>query len=305
MPDGVTASIDELIELRRFADAATKLPLHARSRTPGTYQSKPKGRGMEFAEVRNYQAGDEIRHMEWRVTARTGRPHVKLYHEERERPVLLITDFNPSMYFGTRVAFKSVLAAKLTALLAWRAIHQGDKVGGLLFSNQQHHEFPPRAHHATLMRLLGQLALYTQSPQASNRPKAKPLSEVLLRVRRVNTPGSFIIFISDFYALNKDCDQHLTHLRQHNDVSMVHVCDPIEQQLPPSGYCPFTNHQDTLLLDGFDPAVTQTYAAYWSQRHLALKQHCQQLGLLYSQITTEQDFTSNLSQIFPWRSHGR
>ena len=112
MVDGVVAKLDELIGLRRYAQSVQYQP-EGRALRSGNHISKLRGRGMDFSEVRNYQAGDEIRHMEWRVTARTGRPHVKIYQEERERPVVILADFNPSMIFGTRIAFKSVVAARL------------------------------------------------------------------------------------------------------------------------------------------------------------------------------------------------
>ena len=137
MTYGVTAELNELIALQRYAQIGHYRP-KGRSLRAGQHLSKLRGRGMDFAEVRHYQAGDEIRHMEWRVTARTGRPHVKLYQEERERPVIILADFSPSMYFGTRLAFKSVVAARLAALLAWTVVKQGDRVGGLLFSAFKH-----------------------------------------------------------------------------------------------------------------------------------------------------------------------
>lgn len=132
MANGVIAELNELIDLRRYVQSIYYRPQGKAIRS-GSHLSKLRGRGMDFAEVRNYQAGDEIRHMEWRVTARTGRPHVKIYQEERERPVVILTDFNPSMIFGTRIAFKSVIAARLTALLAWTVIKEGDRVGGVFF----------------------------------------------------------------------------------------------------------------------------------------------------------------------------
>nr|WP_241480308.1 DUF58 domain-containing protein [Legionella norrlandica] len=132
MTNGVIAELSELIDLRRYVHSVHYKP-QGRALRSGNHISKFRGRGMDFAEVRNYQAGDEIRHMEWRVTARTGRPHVKIYQEERERPVIMLVDFNPSMIFGTKIAFKSVVAARLASLLAWTVIKQGDRVGGSFF----------------------------------------------------------------------------------------------------------------------------------------------------------------------------
>lgn len=300
MPEGVTASITELIALRQQPEFTLLHGTHS-SRLNGQYRSQLRGRGMEFSEVRNYQAGDEIRHMEWRVTARTGRAHVKLFHEERERPVFFVVDFNPSMFFGTRVAFKSVIAARLCALLAWRAFYQGDKIGGFCFSAQTHHEFFPNAREVYLMKLLGRLAEYTQAPAAMAMLEARPLSDALLRIRRVNKPGSLIILISDFYAFDQESDQHLTHLRQHNDILAFHLCDPIELAPPQAGLYPITNGHQQFVLNTQDPSTRDTYQQSWSERHAQLKSRCQRLGLQYTQVLT----TTPLVQLLnPRRHHG-
>ncbi|NKB46587.1 MAG: DUF58 domain-containing protein, partial [Legionellales bacterium] len=141
----ITVSLTQLIQLR-FAAQLIDLRAHKRVRSQllGGHLSSLRGRGMEFDEVRAYQAGDDIRTMDWRVTARTNKPHIKLYHEERERPVLLLVDFRPAMFFGTRVTFKSVIAAKVAALLGWAAIANGDRLGGVVFSGKDHVELRPR-----------------------------------------------------------------------------------------------------------------------------------------------------------------
>lgn len=165
MADGVIAELNELIDLRRYAQSIRYQP-EGRAIRAGNHLSKLRGRGMDFAEVRNYQAGDEIRHMEWRVTARTGRPHVKIYQEERERPVVILADFNPSMIFGTRVAFKSVVAARLAAMLVWTVIKQGDRVGGVFFSATEHSEFTPRGRDSGALPMLAALSQYTEQTDA-------------------------------------------------------------------------------------------------------------------------------------------
>jgi uncharacterized protein (DUF58 family) len=304
MMHGVSASIAELIALRQQAEFSliSKTPP---SKQMGQYTSPLRGRGMEFSEVRNYQAGDEIRHMEWRVTARTGRPHVKLFHEERERPIFLIVDFNPSMFFGSRVAFKSVVASRLGALLAWRALSQGDKVGGLLFNSHAQHEFVPNAREVNLMKLIGQLAEYTQFQNSHLMHKPRPLSETLLKIRRVSKPGSLIIIISDFYAFDQLSDPHLTQLRQHHDILAFHLCDPLELSSPAAGLYPLTNRTQHLLLNTYDENIRQSYLDAWSKRHTELKQRCQRLGLHYNQVQTTTSLPTFLHHVFPGRRHGR
>lgn len=300
MPNGVTITIDELVALRRFANARALLKDEARARATGADRTRLKGRGMAFAEVRHYQAGDEIRHMEWRVTARTGRPHIKLYHEERERPILLIVDFNPSMYFGTRVAFKSVLAAKIAALLTWRAFDLGDKVGGLLYSPTQHLDFTPTSRQAHVMKFLGALATYTTLPPSE---RVTPLSDVLSRARRIHLPGSVMMIISDFYTFDPASEPLLLQLRQHNTLCLIHVYDPLEKALPITNDCVFTNGQDTLRLDANDPTTRAAYQTYWADHDHKIKQCCQHLGLHYTAYSAEQNLSTLLLDLLPRKSH--
>ena len=239
MTDGLSVELNELIALKRFAQRVNYKP-RSSALCSGNHLSKLRGRGMDFAEVRNYQAGDEIRHMEWRVTARTGRPHVKVYQEERERPVVILVDFNPSMYFGTRLAFKSVVAARLAAMIAWTAVKQGDRVGGIIFSAKDHDEFTPRSRDISVLPFLASLSEYTQADTRINSLKPRQLSEVLIRLRRVTRPGSIVVMISDFYNMDADSEQHLGRLRSNSDVLAYHVCDPLELR-PPKQHYAITN----------------------------------------------------------------
>ena len=142
---GVYAELADLIALRY---GARNLQIGKRKRAlsvlAGPNKSNFRGRGIDFEEVRGYQPGDDIRTIDWRVTARTGSAHTKLFREERERPVLLVVDQRNSMFFGSQHCFKSVLAAQLASLLAWSALNNGDRVGGLVFNDNQHREFRPR-----------------------------------------------------------------------------------------------------------------------------------------------------------------
>ena len=267
MVDGVTTELTDLIALQRYAQTVRYRPEGYAARI-GNHRSKVRGRGMDFSEARNYQAGDEIRHMEWRVTARTGRPHVKVYQEERERPVVILVDFNPSMYFGTRIAFKSVVASRLAALLAWTAAKQGDRVGGLLFSASTHNEFTPRSRHAGVLPFLAALSRYTHQYISQSSPvlEARSLNHALLRLRRVAKPGSILVLISDFYTMDEDSESHLSRLRSHNDVLVYHVCDLLELAPPKPQQYAITDGQDELLLDTTLDAVRFGYQFYCEQR---------------------------------------
>jgi uncharacterized protein (DUF58 family) len=302
MNDGLVAELTELLALKRFARKMSYSCV-GKSALSGNHLAPRRGRGMEFSEVRHYQAGDEIRHMEWRVTARTGRPHIKVYQEERERPVVLLTDFSPSMYFGTKKAFKSVIAARLSALLAWTAIKQGDKVGALFFSAATHNEFIPRARDAGVLPLMASLSNYTKAHVQNHTKSAVSLSEELLRLRRVTKPGTMLVLISDFYNLDADCEQHLSRLRSQNDIIAYHICDALELSPPQSAVYAMTNGQHAFLLDTSDKAVWNSYQSWWEQQHLTRQLLFKRLQIPYHQVTSENDLSQLVQRTFLRRSH--
>lgn len=300
MTNGVIAGLPELIALRRYAQMVNFRP-EGRVMHAGNHLSKLRGRGMDFAEVRNYQAGDEIRHMEWRVTARTGKPHIKLYEEERERPVVILVDFNATMYFGTRQAFKSVIAARLAALLAWTVIKQGDRVGGLLFSAKTHEEFTPRSRETGVLPFLAALSRYThdiESPTDIEHSQGR-LSYALQRLRRVARPGSLVVLISDFYNMDKESQEHLTRLRNHNDILAYHVCDPLELAPPEPQLYAMTNGQEEVLLDTSIAGVCEAYQTYVEQRIAHLQNEFKRLQIQYVNVMAGMDLPLLVRQTFP------
>ena len=306
MSEGIVTETTELIALRRYTQAVRYQP-DRRAVRAGNHLSKVRGRGMDFDEVRNYQAGDDVRHMEWRVTARTGTPHVKLYQEERERPAILCVDFNPSMFFGTRIAFKSVIAAKLAALLAWTAVEQGDRVGGLLFADAVHSEFTPKTRNTGVLPFLAALSEYTHKsvkPCAQSESDERSMSEALLRLRRVTRPGSFITLISDFYHLDEDSERHLRRLRAHNDILAYQICDPLELAPPKPQQYAMTNGQHELLLDTANEDVARAYQDYCERRTGALQSQFRRLQIPSIQVTAAMDLPLLVKKTYPRRAHG-
>ena len=212
-------TVADLIELQRHAG---KIDLtHARSARAslaGNHLSRFRGRGMDYQESRAYQAGDDVRSMDWRVTARTGKPHVKLYQEERERPVVLFLDLNPGMFFGSRGMLKSVVAARAAALIAWAAAAHGDRVGAMLF-NGGYCDLQPRGGKHGVLRLIRQVVEHTDPRTGVDaQTRSGGLNAALSRLRRVSRPGSLIVLLGDYYGIDDDSGKHLLHLRQHSDV---------------------------------------------------------------------------------------
>ena len=300
---------DELIfvtpkSLIKLRHAAQSLPLKVakvKALQTGEYYSPFKGRGMEFDEVRLYQPGDDIRTIDWRVTARTGKAHTKLFREERERSVILWVDFRQPMYFGTRGAFKSVTAAKAAALFAWSAEHQGDRLGGLLFSEQQHQELRPQRSTLALMHVLQKLAHNTSRPLNSvdnvdSIPEARSLNDALGRLRRVTRPGSKILLISDFRGLDDTSEAHMFQLARHNDVILVYIYDPLEAQLPPAGFYNISDSRITKSLDTSDGKVRDDYLHRHEQHMQRIHRICRRNHIHFLPLCTADDLLTSLQK---------
>jgi uncharacterized protein (DUF58 family) len=201
---------------------------------------------MDFVESRNYQPGDDIRNMDWRVTARTGKAHTKIFQEERERPVIVVLDASASLFFGTRKRLKSVAAGHLAAAIAWTAIRRGDRIGSFMFAGGDHRELRPAGGRRGAMRVIQGLVDWLNPEQV--REGQEPLSSALERVRHAVRPGSLVLVISDFFSMDEDCNRHLSRLRQHNDVIGCQVVDPAERSLPAGRY-PISDGLHNSMLD--------------------------------------------------------
>jgi uncharacterized protein (DUF58 family) len=221
----------------------------------GEYRSVFKGQGMEFAEVREYQPGDEVRSIDWNVTARMGRPFVKRYIEERELTVMLAVDLSGSERFGTRGRFKSELASELAAVLAMSAIRNNDRVGALLFTDRIEHVVPPRKGRRHALRLMRDLLVFEPVGTRTDLAAALEYTGRMLRHKAI------IFVVSDFQSA--DIEHPLKLLAQRHDVVAVTVDDPSEQELPDVGLARFVDPEtgETLDVDTSDPAVRKQFAA--------------------------------------------
>jgi uncharacterized protein (DUF58 family) len=284
---GVRASLAELLELRL---SARGLDLRSRRKVmsllAGGWQSGLHGRGMDFEETRHYQPGDDIRSIDWRVTARSGEPHTKVFREERERPVLLLADYAPSMCFGTRVAFKSVIAARVAALLAWAAAVHGDRVGGVISAADTHYEVRPAGGKRGVLRLIR--ALLAWQPDFPPPARNHSLAPALARLRRVARPGGLVCLISDFQGLDGEAEKHLKQLARHCDVLGVFVHDPLEARLPPPGFYTVSDGQARLNVDSADQRLRRRYQTAFHQRYLYLENLFRQRGMRLLPLSTEQ-----------------
>ena len=265
--EAVRISVPALVRLNRHGASLSLRAGRIAARQSGDYQSPFKGRGMEFDESRPYQPGDDIRNIDWRVTARSGRTHTKLFREERERPVFLWVDFRRPMFFATRGRFKAVLAARLASLLAWSAVYQGDRVGAVIFSEDDHHELKPRRGKAGVLQFIRRMVehpAWSAEREAAADPEAG--GRALARLQRVARPGSLVFLLSDFRDLHERAESQLARLGRNTDLVMVMLHDPLERELPPPGQYPLSDGRDELLLDTFDPALVRRYRERFLER---------------------------------------
>ncbi len=277
----------ELKTLVNLAKPASLLKLHhsaIRSKQNGGYVSRFKGRGMEFDEARLYQPGDDIRSIDWRVTARTGKTHTKVFREERERPVFISVDNRPAMQFATRGVFKSVQATKIAALLAWTAQHRGDRIGGQIYTDTLCQEVKPQNGKHAVLRFFNAL-INTRSAIKLEMTLARTLSRLIQHAK----PGSLVYIISDFRGLDQKAENHLAKLSRHCDVVLIHIYDPLESHLPAKGRYRFTNKERDVVIDTSDNQRIVNYQQLYQHRLDKIQHTAKKLGLLFFQCSTTDD----------------
>lgn len=289
----VRVSSEVLIALRGAGEKLSLKTLRIQAQQSGGYLSRFKGRGMEFDEARLYQPGDDVRNVDWRVTARSGALHTKLFREEHERTVLVWVDMRPTMFFATRGAFKSVIAAHAAALIAWSANQQGDRLGGLIFTAAMHHELRPKRGKSAVLNLLRQLSQASQW-QSHHNEQEPDADKALVRLRRVAKPGSLIFLCSDFRKLGAQAESHLAQLARHNDVVLFHIYDPLEVELPQRGVFRIAWGEHSWMFSGDDRSAQNRHRQQFRQHSDMLKQLCRFPGIHYLSCATNADLLQTL-----------
>ncbi|MCL1076893.1 DUF58 domain-containing protein [Parashewanella spongiae] len=236
--DGLTLTEKELLSCQSLARALPESRNRAQAHLAGHRSSNLKGRGMEFAEVRQYQQGDDVRTIDWRVTARTGKTHTKLFVEERERPILIFIDLSHSLYFGSKLLLQSVQAAHVAATLGWNAINHGDRLGALIATENEHVELKPRSRRLGILQLVSSLTkLHKNQLNHIGDEDYQPdhIVKACQRLKRLAKPGSLVWIITDGQNFTPDCLAPLSELQRHCELKSFLVTDPLRTgtaQLP-------------------------------------------------------------------------
>ncbi len=321
---GAYTDIKELIRLRYAVRELDSLTL-PKSTNPlsGLLTSNFRGRGIDFAEVRVYQPGDDVRTIDWRVTARTQTPHTKLFQEEKERPVLILVDQSMSMFFGSTLAFKSVVAAEAAALIAWTNLDRGDRVGGIVFTEDRHREVRPRRSKHSVLRLLNEIddfnhdlskdkiARLHQSSDShatdsdtSTKPQEDYLSEALRNVRRVAKHGSTIFLISDYRSLNEQARIHIRQLARHNDIVGIFISDPLEGSLPTPDLYTITDGTNKAKINTANRKYREKYQNAYHEYVEQLRSEFARIKSPLIEISTAEPIVQALSSRFSEQASG-
>ncbi|WP_312289228.1 DUF58 domain-containing protein [Stutzerimonas nitrititolerans] len=303
---GIRVTLAELIDIRhRVREVPLFSTPHRRSPLVGLHHSRLRGRGIDFDQVRIYQPGDDVRTIDWRVTARTQEPHTKLFHEERERPIYLLVEQSQHLFFGSGLNFKSVLAAQAASLVGWAALAHNDRVGGLVFGNGEHHEIKPRRSKQSLLQLLDCLVRVNRQLDGQQRVDPDAFGLALRRAREVLRPGSLAVILCDERTLSEAAEQQLSLLGRHVDLLLMPVFDPLDRALPAAGLLRFAQYGARLELDTRDAGIRQAYRQLGEARMARWQRLADRLRVILMPLNTQYELVAQLREYLSAKPEGR
>ena len=296
---GVYADLDDLIKIQfKARDFSFQPGQPVNSILSGRYASRLRGRGLNFEELRRYHPGDDIRTMDWKVTARTRSPHVRVYTEEKDRAVLLLVDQRQHMFFGSRNRLKSVTAAELAALAAWRALAVGDRIGAIVFNDTETVEIKPQRSRQKVMEILGHVVRQNHALSADStvNPNPAQLNRVLEKARVLAPHDALVVLISDGLGVDDETQRFTAWLAEHNDVLALLVHDP--SRIDPTG-ARLTVSDGTLQmdLDLTDPSVSRKMAEDFRTEQENLTRSLRRLSAPLLMISNEEDVVAQVRRL--------
>ncbi len=294
----IYASLDPLVRLQFQARGYTFLPRQPNhSLLAGRRSSRVRGRGLDFEELRGYLPGDDTRTIDWRVTARTGKPFVRVYTEERDRPGLLVVDQRINMFFGSRVNLKSVTAAHAAALAAWRIFDAGDRVGALVFDDRDVAEITPHRSRARVMAILRAIVAKNNALSVNSdiTPAPEKLNETLERAVRLAKHDHLVAVISDFESDADETRRLLVKLAAHNDVIAAMVVDPMSMAEPPEGRFVISDGQLQVELETGDTAKIWDF---FGDRQRRTAEVLRSIGVPMLTLMTDEDVAPQVRRQF-------
>jgi uncharacterized protein (DUF58 family) len=303
-PARAYVTLDDLLKLRHRATGFSFLPRQpVHSLLAGRHASRVRGRGLDFEELRPYVEGDDTRAIDWLATARLGRPHVRVYNEERDRSVLLLVDQRLSMFFGSRRAMKSVVAAEAAALAAWRITSLGDRAGAIVFSESGIVEERPRARETAVRQIAAALVRQNQSLKITNNKTVEPglLNDALRRAGRLATHDWLICLITDAFGADETTVELVTRMTSHNDVLTIFIHDPLEAALPDIGNVVMADAASQIEVDTSAHGLRTRFAADFLTRRDRIAAFSRDRAIPMLPISTEQDVVDQLRKLLGHR----
>lgn len=285
--NGLFASIDELIAMRQYV--AYLRAFNRRKLTSnqaGDVKSAFKGRGMELEEIRSYTFGDDVRDIDWRVTARKDTPYTKLFAEEKDREIYVLLDLSANMIFGTKNELKSVAAAKVTALLGWLALENKDRFGCLIFDGNNTWQFKPQNNRAQMMAILQKISALSQSALTATDNLdnlAKPLKMLERRIKSQAT----VFVLSDFNQLGDAEQLQLAALSKKTRLYLVNIFDVLEELPPHAGEYMAEYDGKRLIFNSSTKPFKDDYKKYFAQKRMAIKDFCRKFSCRYLEVRTD------------------
>ena len=289
----VLLELPDLVSLKEQAESLS-LPTNQNYSLTGFGDKKSpfRSRGLDFQEVRVYQPGDDIRQIDWRVTAKYGKPFTKLYTEEKEQQIYLICDLRPEMQFASQGHFKSVMAGRLTVLSAFMALKKKNRLAYTIFGQKRISSLPNIASEDLVAPLLHEL---TQEP--SERSEIS-FSEILSHLGSVLKTGASLILFSDFHDIKEQDLKYLGQLAQKNTITFVHLYDEMERQLP-KATLPYSDGENTFVLEGKSSQIQKAFSFSWDKQTDLVRQAVQKYGLGYLPLATDSSYLNIFAQ-FCW-----
>ncbi|WP_170751323.1 DUF58 domain-containing protein [Ruegeria lacuscaerulensis] len=296
----IHVTAQHLLQLGGRSTGLSLLPKQpARSILNGRHSSRLRGRGLNFEELRNYLPGDDIRTIDWKVTARTGAPHVRVYTEERDRPVLLLVDQRVSMFFGTKEFMKSVVAAEAAAIAAHRVLAQGDRVGGIVFGDTGLAEHRPQRRAAALMRFLTSVGAMNCNLNADLRFETSvTLNEVLKQAARIAHTNALVCVFSDFDGVDQNSESLFRRLSHANDLILFNISDPSAHTVPTEARLTVSDGDQQIEIDGSTPDLAQRIREAMEDRLAQLSKWSLRYGFPIVPLTTAEPALGQLLKLF-------
>jgi len=265
----VYADLDEMVRLRFKSSGFSFLPRQpVHSILSGQHVSRLRGRGLNFEELRHYLPGDDTRNIDWKVTARTREPYVRVYTEEKDRTVRLVVDQRMSMFFGSRWKMKSVTAAEAAAVAAWRVLSAGDRVGALVYDDANFSIIPPHRSEQRVIEIFKCIVEKNHAMSAASNVEPGPqmLNRALRRIAALARHDCLVCLIGDGTGIDADTRKYVTRLTEHNDVLSAFIFDPLEQEIPEAGRLVFSDGFQQIEFNTEEKALRAAYGSDFQQR---------------------------------------